>query len=71
MAIARAIASAPELILADEPCGNLDSKASKEIMDMLKKLNQNNCTVILITHDNEAAKYADRVLTVSDGVIVR
>lgn len=69
VAIARAIASDPELILADEPCGNLDSKASKEIMDMLKGLNRNNCTVILITHDNEAAKYADRVLTVSDGMI--
>ncbi len=69
VAIARAIASHPGVILADEPCGNLDSKASKEIMDMLKKLNQDGCTVILITHDKEAAMYADRVINVTDGIV--
>lgn len=69
VAIARAIASNPGVILADEPCGNLDSKASKEIMDMLKELNKGGCTVILITHDKEAARCADRVLCVSDGIV--
>ncbi|MBP3921988.1 MAG: ABC transporter ATP-binding protein [Ruminiclostridium sp.] len=67
VSIARAIASNPPVILADEPCGNLDSKSGGEIMDMLKKLNKNGRTVILITHDSNAARQADRILQVEDG----
>lgn len=68
-AIARAIAAEPELILADEPCGNLDSKAGNEIMTLLSRLNKQGKTVILITHDINAAKAADRIIRVSDGRI--
>lgn len=68
-AIARAIASQPELILADEPCGNLDSKSGKEIMSLLSRLNDEGRTVILITHDINAAKAAKRIINVSDGIV--
>lgn len=67
VAIARAIASEPPVILADEPCGNLDSKSGSEIMSMLKSLNQSGRTVILITHDSNAARQADRMVRVEDG----
>lgn len=70
VAIARAIASRPPLILADEPCGNLDSKSGGEIMDMLKTLNQSGHTVILITHDSKAARQADRMIRVEDGRVL-
>ncbi len=66
-AIARAIAAEPELILADEPCGNLDSKAGGEIMQLLCGLNHAGKTLILITHDNSAARFADRIIRVTDG----
>lgn len=69
-AIARAIASTPEIILADEPCGNLDSKAGTEIMKLLKSLNNNGKTVILITHDINAAKQTDRIIEVKDGRVI-
>lgn len=69
-AIARAIASDPEIILADEPCGNLDSKAGAEIMKLLTKLNTDGKTVILITHDMNAAKQADRIIEVKDGRVI-
>lgn len=70
VAIARAIAQAPPIILADEPTGNLDSGSSKEIMEILKKLNEEGRTVILITHDNEIAGQAKRVIKIIDGKIV-
>lgn len=70
VAIARAIAQAPPIILADEPTGNLDSKSTKEIMQILRELHSEGRTVILITHDNEIASQADRVITISDGKIV-
>ena len=69
VAIARAIAAAPPVILADEPTGNLDTGATKEILQILKELNAGGRTVILITHDNEIAAQAERVIRISDGKV--
>ena len=69
VAIARAIAQAPPIILADEPTGNLDSNSSKEIMGILKELNRDGRTVILITHDSEIAMEAKRIVHIKDGKI--
>ena len=69
VAIARAIAQAPPIILADEPTGNLDSNSSKEIMQILKELHEEGRTVILITHDNDIAAQAKRVIKIMDGKI--
>ena len=69
VAIARAIAAAPPVILADEPTGNLDTGATKEILQILKDLNAGGRTVILITHDNEIAAQAKRVIRISDGKV--
>lgn len=71
VAIARAIAQAPPVILADEPTGNLDSGSSKEIIQILKELHKEGRTVILITHDNEIAEQAKRVIRIKDGKIER
>lgn len=71
VAIARAIAQAPPVILADEPTGNLDSGSSEEIIGILKELHQDNRTVILITHDNDIAAQAKRVIRIKDGKIER
>lgn len=70
VAIARAIAQAPPIILADEPTGNLDSNSTREIMDILKGLHEEGRTVILITHDNDIAAQAKRVVKIMDGKIV-
>ena len=69
VAIARAIAQAPPIILADEPTGNLDSNSSKEIMSILQNLHSEGRTVILITHDNEIAAQAKRIIKIKDGHI--
>ena len=69
VAIARAIAQAPPIILADEPTGNLDSGSSNEIMGILKELHEEGRTVIIITHDNEIAAQAQRVIKIMDGRI--
>lgn len=69
VAIARAIAQAPPVILADEPTGNLDSVSTGEIMEILKELHGEGRTVILITHDNEIAAQAKRVIKIKDGRI--
>ena len=69
VAIARAIAQAPPIILADEPTGNLDSGSTREIMDILRGLHEEGRTVILITHDNEIAARAKRVIKIMDGKI--
>ena len=69
VAIARAIAQAPPVILADEPTGNLDSGSTKEIMGILKSLHQEGRTVIIITHDNDIAAQAVRVIRIKDGYI--
>lgn len=70
VAIARAIAAEPPVILADEPTGNLDSASTREIMDILKGLHKQGRSVILITHDNEIADQAKRVVRILDGRIV-
>ncbi len=69
VAIARAIAQAPPVILADEPTGNLDSASTDEIMEILRGLHREGRTVILITHDNEIAAKARRVIKIRDGRI--
>ena len=71
VAIARALVNEPELILADEPTGNLDSRTSLEIMEILQRLNrERGLTIVLITHEHDIAEYAERVLTVRDGRLV-
>ncbi|MBP1565214.1 MAG: ABC transporter ATP-binding protein [Oscillospiraceae bacterium] len=67
--IARALANDPEIILADEPCGNLDSENTKNIMNILKELNENGKTVVLITHNMDEARTADRIIYMKDGKI--
>jgi putative ABC transport system ATP-binding protein len=70
VAIARALVNDPEMILADEPTGNLDSKAGLEIMAIFQELNRLGKTVVLITHDSAVAKMAKRVVEIVDGTIV-
>ena len=70
--IGRALITKPSLILADEPTGNLDSKSSEEIVELLKKSNKElNQTIIMITHNMEIAKAADRIIKIEDGKIVK
>jgi len=69
VAIARALANNPEVILADEPTGNLDSKSGQFVMDFLGKMNQEGKTIILITHEIDLASYAERIVHVRDGKI--
>ena len=69
VAIARALVTNPSLILADEPTGNLDSKTSKEIMDIFHELHAQGNTIVLITHDNDVAKQASRAIHILDGQI--
>lgn len=68
--IARALANQPGIILADEPCGNLDSANTTNVMNLLKKLSEEGKTILMVTHSMEDAQYADRIITLSDGVIV-
>ena len=70
VSIARAISGTPNLILADEPTGALDSKTSIEIMKILTSLNQQGITIILVTHENDLAVYAKRIITMKDGIII-
>lgn len=71
VSIGRALMNHPSLLLADEPTGNLDSKSSKEIMDLLKLSNEKyNQTIIMITHDHDLALNADRIITIEDGKII-
>jgi putative ABC transport system ATP-binding protein len=70
VAIARALINQPSVILADEPTGNLDSKTSQEIMDLLTELHQQGQTIVMVTHEDEIAKYAQRVIIMKDGEVV-
>jgi putative ABC transport system ATP-binding protein len=70
VAIARAVVAGPKIILADEPTGNLDSKNGKEVMNLLTELNQEGTTVIMVTHSQHDAGYAERVINLFDGKIV-
>jgi putative ABC transport system ATP-binding protein len=70
VAIARAVAAKPPIILADEPTGNLDSASGEDVMRILRELNDEGRTVILITHDNDIASTAKRVIRIHDGKIV-
>ncbi len=70
VAVARAIAGSPSIILADEPCGNLDSKNAESIMTLMERLNENGTTICMVTHDPESAKRARRYVELFDGQIV-
>jgi len=70
VAVARALVTDPAILLADEPTGNLDSESSLEIMKLLRELNQQGRTIVLITHEPDIAAFAQRVVRVRDGVIV-
>ena len=67
VAIARSIVNEPPVLLADEPTGNLDTKTTREIMELLLELNQEGMTIIMVTHSPDCAAYAQRILRVSDG----
>ena len=69
--MARALVNEPTLLLADEPTGNLDSRTSVEIMAILQDLNRRGLTIVLITHERDIARFADRILTFRDGRVVR
>jgi putative ABC transport system ATP-binding protein len=70
VAVARALANDPPVILADEPTGNLDSKSGQNIIEIFKKLNKDNRTIIIVTHDSHIAKEAGKIVRVSDGKVV-
>jgi len=69
VAVARALVNEPKLILADEPTGNLDSKTGAEVMNLLKTLNEAGSTIMMVTHSEEDAKYASRIIRLKDGQI--
>ena len=70
VAIARAVVAGPKLILADEPTGNRDSKNGKEVMELLKELNAEGTTIVMVTHSQHDAGYADRIVNLFDGQVV-
>ena len=70
VAIARAIVNEPPILFADEPSGNLDTKTSQEVMDLLQSLNEEGMTIVMVTHSPECAGYARRMLRISDGLLV-
>ncbi len=69
VAIARALINNPSLLLADEPTGNLDSRTSEEMLDLFKRLNEEGVTIILVTHDEQVARSAKRIIRLHDGVV--
>jgi len=70
VAIARAIVTNPDIIMADEPTGNLDSKVSLEILELFQEFNRSGKTIVLVTHEDELARYAQRVIYLRDGKII-
>ena len=71
IAIARALASKPKVLLADEPTGALDSTTSQEIMELIKQINKEGKTIIIVTHEQEIAKMCNRIITLKDGIILK
>jgi putative ABC transport system ATP-binding protein len=71
VAIARGLVNEPQVLLADEPTGNLDSKTSVEVMGVFQKLNEQGITIVMVTHELDIAKYCRRNLILRDGVVVR
>lgn len=71
VAIARAVVNDPPILLADEPTGNLDTRNSKEMMSLIQSLNRRGKTVIMVTHSPEWARYAHRILWISDGLLIK
>ena len=69
VAVARALITHPDLILADEPTGALDSKSTEELLRLFSKINENNQTILMVTHSIKAASHAQRVLFIKDGVV--
>lgn len=69
VAIARALVNDPSIILADEPTGNLDSKTSYDIMELFEVLHQNGNTIIMVTHEEDIAKHAHRIVRLRDGLV--
>ncbi len=69
VAIARSLITEPAVLLADEPTGNLDSHKSQEILQLLKKLNQDGQTIVMVTHDSSAASYGTRIIKLKDGIL--
>jgi putative ABC transport system ATP-binding protein len=70
VAIARAIVNEPPVLLADEPTGNLDTKTTQEVMELLRRLNQDGMTIIMVTHSPDCARYAQRIMRVCDGKLL-
>ncbi|MBP1728004.1 MAG: transporter, ATP-binding protein [Deltaproteobacteria bacterium] len=70
VAIARAIVNSPKILLADEPTGNLDSRTSEEVMMLFRELNSAGQTVVMVTHNHENGAYADRTISLKDGLVV-
>ena len=70
VAIARAVIPSPKIILADEPTGNLDSRNGREVMDLLAELHREGTTIIMVTHSQHDANYADRIVNLFDGEVV-
>ena len=71
VSIARAIVGMPKLILADEPTGALDSKTSREIMEIMQSLNIKGITIVLVTHENDIAEFGNRIINMKDGQIIK
>jgi putative ABC transport system ATP-binding protein len=71
VAIARALVNDPDVIFADEPTGNLDSKSGLQVMKILQELNDQGHTIILVTHERYTAEHAKRILEIKDGLILR
>jgi putative ABC transport system ATP-binding protein len=69
VAIARALVTQPDVLFADEPTGNLDSRTSLEIIDIMQKLNEEGLTVLMVTHEPDIARFSERIVTLRDGLI--